>query len=128
MKLPQLDMAPRTVHARRMALASYALLVLLLSVEIFGIVRLQPQTRAFLWVIWIGPLLVFLPGLLRGTWKSYLWMCFVLMVYFMVVCSNLFDPRNGLIDWIILGLICVLFTTAMMYARWRQRELAGTGS
>lgn len=71
----------RTALAKRLALTCYAVLILLLSVEVFGIVRLEPATRAFWWVISIGPLIVFLPGLLRGAWKTYLWLCFVLLAY-----------------------------------------------
>jgi uncharacterized membrane protein len=78
-----------------------------------------------LWTVWVLPLLLFLPGLLRGAWKSHLWLCFVLMVYFTVTVSELFDPRREAADWLELAAIVVLFVAAMMYARWRQRELGG---
>lgn len=117
-------MSLRTRLARQFALGSFAVLVLLLTVETVGIVRLQPLTRAVLWTVWVLPLLLFLPGLLRGAWKSHLWLCFVVLVYFTVSVSELFDPRHGLADWLELGAIVVLFVAAMMYARWRQRELA----
>lgn len=120
--------APRTELMRRVSLACYTVLVAALSLQILGIEQLEAATRGFLWVIWIGPLLVFLPGLVRGTWKTYLWLCFVLLIYFMVVVSNLFGPRAGPSDWLQLVLICVLFNTAMFYSRWRQRELAGQGA
>jgi uncharacterized membrane protein len=120
--------APASALARRLSLGCYAALVLVLSLQIFGIGKLELAARAFLWVLWTGPLLVFLPGLLRGTWKTYLWLCFVLLVYFMVVVGNLFGPGAGPADWLQLALICVLFNTAMFYARWRQRELAGQGA
>lgn len=118
-------MAPRTRLAQRLALGCLVALLGLLSVEIFGIVRLAPETRAFLWVIWVVPLLVFLPGLVRGGWKSYLWLCFVVLVYFMVTVSELFGPKREIADVFELVLIVVLFVAAMMYARWRKRELAG---
>lgn len=115
---------PRTGHARKLALGSYALLVLVLSAEVFGILGLQPLTRAVVAVVWIGPLLVFLPGLLRGAWKSYLWLCFVTLIYFMMTVLELFDPQTDPGDWAELVLLVVLFNSAMLYARWRQRELA----
>ena len=117
-------MSPRTRVARLCVFASFALLVVLLSAGIFGIERLQERTRAVLWVIWVAPLLLFLPGLLRGAWKSYLWLCFVVCVYFTLTVSRLFGPRRDIADWVELGAIVVLFVSAMLFARWRQRELA----
>jgi len=125
-----MDAAParRTEGVRRLALACYCVLLVVLSLQIFGIEGLQLRARGFFWVIAAGPLIVFLPGLLRGTWKTYLWLCFVLLAYFMVTVDVLFRPGAGATDWLQLALICVLFTSAMFFARWRQRELAGQGA
>ena len=120
-------MSTRTRRARQLALLSFWALVLLLTAEVAGIGRLQPLTRAVLWAVWVLPLLLFLPGLARGAWKSHLWLCFVVMVYFTVSVSELFDPRRNLADWAELAAIVVLFTASMLYARWRQRELAEEG-
>lgn len=109
--------------ARRLALASYAGLLVVLTLEVFGIAALEPQSRAFLWAIFCLPLLVFLPGMLRGSWKTYLWLCFVLLVYFTVVVTNLFFPDANAFDWTELVLVCVLFLSSMLFGRWRQREL-----
>jgi uncharacterized membrane protein len=119
--------SPRTRLARHLALASLAVLVGALTLETFGIARLQLLTRAVLWTVWVLPLLLFLPGLLRGSWKSHLWLCFVVLVYFMMEVSELFDPRHGVADWIELVAIVVLFVASMLFSRWRQRELAGGG-
>lgn len=109
--------------ARHLALASYAALLVALTLEVFGIAALEPQSRAFLWAIFCLPLLVFLPGMLRGSWKTYLWLCFVLLVYFTVVVTNLFFPDADAFDWTELVLVCVLFVASMLFGRWRQREL-----
>ncbi|HMV71484.1 MAG TPA: DUF2069 domain-containing protein [Pseudomonadales bacterium] len=117
-----------TELARRVTLVGYVLLLVVLSLQVFGITTVEPATRGFLWVIWAGPLVVFLPGLLRGTWKSYIWLCFVLLVYFMGTVSGLAAPPNAACEWLQLVLVCLVFTSAMLYARWRQRELAGHGA
>ncbi len=118
----------RVVLAQRLALACYAVLILLLSIEVFGIVRLEPLTRAFWWVISVGPLIVFLPGLLRGAWKTYLWLCFVLLAYFMFTVDELFRAPTDVREWLELVFNMLLFNAAMFYARWRQREIAGCSS
>ncbi|MFZ1292921.1 MAG: DUF2069 domain-containing protein, partial [Pseudomonadales bacterium] len=118
----------RVLLAQRVALACYAMLILLLSIEVFGIVRLEPASRAFWWVISIGPLIVFLPGLLRGAWKTYLWLCFVLLAYFMFTVDELFRTPADSREWLELLCNVILFNAAMFYARWRQREIAGRSS
>ena len=116
-------MSARTRVARACVFVSFAALLVLLSAGIFGIDSLRERTRAVLWVIWVAPLLLFLPGLLRGAWKSHLWLCFVVLVYFTLTVSRLFGPRRDLADWLELVSIVVLFVSAMLFARWRQREL-----
>lgn len=118
----------RVVLAQRVALGCYAMLILLLSIEVFGIVRLEPASRAFWWVISIGPLIVFLPGLLRGAWKTYLWLCFVLLAYFMFTVEALFRTPADSREWLELLCNVILFNAAMFYARWRQREIADRSS
>lgn len=117
-------MSPRVATARRLTLWGLAFFALLLSVELFSISKLQVQTRAFLWVIWVGPLLVFLPGLARGAWKTYMWLCFALMIYFCMTVTELFGPHKELTDALELVAISVVFVAAMFYGRWRRQELA----
>jgi uncharacterized membrane protein len=121
-------MSPQALLARRVALWSLAAMILLLSVNIFGITRLELQSRAVLWAISTLPLLLFLPGLLRGAWKSYAWMCFALMVYFQVFVTEIFRKPNDLITIGLLASLLLLFCTAMVFVRLRRKELAGTGA
>ena len=118
-------MSARTATARTLALGSLVALLLVLSVEIFGIARLGNGARAVLWAMCVAPLALFLPGLLRGAWKSCQWLCFVTCVYFFAIVEQLFRPDRAAADWIALVLVVALFVSAMLFARWRQRELAG---
>jgi uncharacterized membrane protein len=78
------------------------------------------------WVIWLVvllPLLIFVPGIRQDKLRSYIWLCFVLLLYFMRLVVALFaEPGNPLA---IVGMVSVvtLFIAAMMYVRWRAREL-----
>jgi len=78
------------------------------------------------WIIWVGkllPLLIFLPGMWRDRLRSYIWLCFVCLLYFIALVERLFaQPGSALA---ITGTIAVvvLFTAAMLYVRWRAREL-----
>ena len=121
-------MSPRAQRARQAALVSLALLLALLTVNIFGITRLEMQSRAVLWAISVVPLLIFLPGLLRGAWKSYAWMCFALMVYFQVFVTEAFRKPGEPITIGLLVCVLLLFAAAMVFVRLRRKELAGSGA
>lgn len=78
------------------------------------------------WIIWLFhllPLLMFLPGMLKDNLRSFIWLCFVCLGYFMHLVVAVFaQPDNWLV---ITGLVAVvvLFNAAMLYVRWRAREL-----
>lgn len=114
--------------ARKVALWTLAAFLILLSVNIFGITRLELQSRAVLWAISAAPLLIFLPGLLRGAWKSYAWMCFALMIYFQVFVTEAFRKPTDPITLGLLACVLLLFGAAMTFVRLRRKELAGSGA
>lgn len=78
------------------------------------------------WVVWVAvllPLLLFVPGMLRDKLRSYIWLCFVSLLYFMRLVVVLFARPGDILA--ITGMVAVvlLFTGAMLYVRWRAREL-----
>lgn len=83
------------------------------------------------WIVWLAyclPLLIFLPGMLRDKLRSYIWLCFICLLYFTRLVVNLFaQPGSALA---IIGMVAVvtLFIAAMMYVRWRARELRAAGA
>jgi uncharacterized membrane protein len=78
------------------------------------------------WIIWLGkilPLLIFLPGILSSNLRSYLWLCFVCLLYFLALVERLFAQPDSVLA--IIGMIAVvaLFNASMLFVRWRAREL-----
>lgn len=111
-------MSARTRYAGRLALASY---VLLLGQQ--GLDAGLNGAPWFIWAIKLLPLLLFLPGIYRDNLRSYIWLCFVSNMYFVVLVQRIFaQPGSPLV---ITGLVAVvlLFTFAMLYVRWRARDL-----
>ena len=77
------------------------------------------------------PLLLPLPGLLRGKPKAYAWIAFIAMLYFIhgVVESWTLWADSGVRVLALTEtlLASLLFVAALLYTRWRARELkAGT--
>lgn len=78
------------------------------------------------WIIWVGkllPLLLFLPGMLRDRLRSYIWLCFVLMLYFIALVERVFAVPGSGAAWLGLAAVVCLFTCGMFYVRQRSRQL-----
>jgi len=81
------------------------------------------QAPWFIWALKVMPLLIFLPGMLRDNLRSYIWLCFVCLGYFLILVQRIFAQPDSLL--VVSGVVAVvlLFIAAMMYVRWRAREL-----
>jgi len=77
----------------------------------------------FIWLLKSLPLLLFLPGMYRDNLRSYIWLCFICLGYFLVLVQRAFAEPGSLL--VVSGLVAVviLFTSSMLYVRWRAREL-----
>lgn len=78
------------------------------------------------WIIWLAvvlPLLIFLPGMLQDQLRSYIWLCFVLLLYFMRLVVALFESPSSPMAITGMAAVVILFIAAMMYVRWRAQEL-----
>lgn len=67
------------------------------------------------------PLAIFIPGILARRYRSGSLLCFVLLIYFMVITQELFIPGKLWHDAAAMAVIVVLFVVSMFYARWQQR-------
>ena len=77
-------------------------------------------------IIWFGklfPLLLFLPGMLRDRLRSFIWLCFMSLMYFVAQVERVFAQPGDPAAIIGLSAVVILFCSAMMYVRWRAREL-----
>ena len=86
------------------------------------------QAPWFIWVLKLLPLLLFLPGMLKDNVRSFIWLCFVCLGYFLILVQRIFAQPDSML--VIAGLVAVvvLFNAAMLYVRWRARELRASGS
>ncbi|MFV8820057.1 DUF2069 domain-containing protein [Haliea sp. E17] len=78
------------------------------------------------WIIWLAvllPLLILVPGILRDRPRSFIWLCFVSLLYFMRLVVDLFANPSSALYWTGMLAVVVLFCAAMLYVRWRARDL-----
>ncbi len=112
--------------ALRVAIGSHVGLLLMM---VLTTVVIPSGGRAPNWTVGLllsVPLLGLLPGVVRGGFTTHIWTSFVAMLYFAIAVTNLFLPRGALSDWIELVLSVALFTSTMLFVRWRSRARRGT--
>ncbi len=72
-----------------------------------------------------GPILALLPGIIQKRYRSYNWLCFLLLFYFIFAVERVFTSVSNTSDFLFLALIVLLFISSMMTSRWLQRLQKG---
>lgn len=67
------------------------------------------------------PLMLFIPGLLKGKRRSASLLCFALLLYFIVFVSKISAPGNLVSEIISTTLTTLLFISSMMFSTWQYR-------
>ena len=101
--------------AKPIALITYVLLIAL-------IIYTESQSEKFnlaVWALKLLPLLMLIPGLIRQTFRTYSWLCFVCLIYFTAIFPVAYT-RSLWTDWLITLLVTILFLSSMMTSRWLQ--------
>jgi len=109
----------RMVWGQRIALSCYLGLLGLFTL----LALIDPGVGWKLWLIQCVPLVIFAPGLKRQKYRTYNWLCFVILLYFTWSVTNLMSPFAHWRDAMVLILSVTLFTSAMLTSRWRQQWL-----
>jgi len=77
------------------------------------------------WVLWFLPLLILVPGMLRDRLRSFVWLSFVTLLYFVAAVQRIFAEPGSVRAQLELTAVIVLFLCVMFYIRQRARELRG---
>lgn len=67
----------------------------------------------------IFPLLIFIPAFFKQYPRTYSWLCFVILPYFIFITPFLFE-KFLLENWVAMALTVVIFIASMMTSRWLQ--------
>jgi uncharacterized membrane protein len=111
-------MESRVQLSKTITWGSFVLLVLLQLLE-----SAIQQPPLLVWVIRVLPLLVFVPGMWRDKLRSYIWVCFVCLLYFLTLVERLFIAPTNPVAILAMTSVVTLFVASMLYVRWRAREL-----
>lgn len=102
---------------RHITLATYfgLLAVLLYWVASFGPDDIAAMLT--LWVLVISGLLLVAPGLVKGTKRSYIWLCFILLMYFLFFVVALFSGTVAAHEVLAMILVVTAFIASMLASR-----------
>lgn len=99
---------------------TYILLALIIGVISFWNLTRSSGVSPVIWLIQALPLLLLVPGMLKGWYRSYSWLCFTLLFYFIFATMRVFSSAVQPSDYIFVCLISALFVSSMMAGRWLQ--------
>ncbi len=100
---------------QKITLISYCGLLFLFTLLNFT----SDNSNVVLWLFQMFPLLIFAPLLRKPTHRTYSWLCFVSLMYFVGIIPLLMGSW-AFSYWLITLLTCSLFIGAMMSSRWLQ--------
>lgn len=104
-------------HLTRLTISAY---VLLIAVIIADCYFAEKHFWAAL-LLQLTPLILLLPGILHKYYRSYSWLCFLMLLYFASYVVQTYAPSRSFIDIIGLILSVGIFICAMFSSRYLQR-------
>ena len=76
-----------------------------------------------MWILSLLPLVLFMPSVARDNLRAVIWLCFVMLFYFVVAVESVFAQPHAVVPAVGLVLVITLFSTAVAYVRLRGRHL-----
>ncbi|MFK7862725.1 MAG: DUF2069 domain-containing protein [Pseudohongiellaceae bacterium] len=109
---------PRPIaRARMIVLISFsALIVYFAALSIYALGGLKPATLV-IWLVQVLPLLIFARSLYLTHLRTYGWLCFVVLLYFLHAVLVAFDPSRRLFGLIEVSLCVTLFVALVLFIR-----------
>lgn len=103
-------------------MASYAWLLAALTLSTLVWPSGGRDPNVVIWLLLVIPLVIFLPGMVKGAVRTHAWLCFVTLLYFLMAVPNLFVPGGQWLDAAELTGSVTLFLAAMFYVRWSGQD------
>ena len=120
-------MSKKVAFYRKLALLSHLLLLTWLAVWYLALNTKQEYSLAFIFILYLLPLILPLYGIIRAKPYTHAWSCFIVLWYFMHAITTMYsEPEYIFHAALELILASAMFVGCSMFARLRGQEL-GTG-
>ncbi|WP_075185821.1 DUF2069 domain-containing protein [Teredinibacter haidensis] len=126
--MPEKQLKPIAHLATKVRYSLLAVAISYISLQILFLGWCFTRASGPNWVVLSAqslPLLVLLPGLWQKYYRSYSWLCFVILMYFVKGIDGVFMSTANWSDALFVALTVTTFISAMLAARWLQRQQKG---
>ena len=129
--LPTIEwLKPRVRLMRGLSLACFFGLIALLCVYYLLFANLHGARPWVILLIELVPLLLLVPGMLKGSPRGHSFTCYVVNLYLIKGALAAYDPNRQVFGLLEIAASVAVFCSSMLYVRWRyqlDRRLAGEG-
>ena len=123
----QVPMSARVTRYRYVALIGHLGLLAWMSIWYLGLSNARDYSFAFIFIVYLLPLLLPLHGVLKAKPYTHAWSCFIVLWYFMHSATTMYVEPTYMLHAVIEMIFVVnMFVGCAMFARLRGQEL-GTG-
>jgi uncharacterized membrane protein len=117
--LPSLDyLEPRVRISKLLGWLGYFGLMLTLLIHTVFFADLHGARTWVILAVQLVPLLIFVPGILAGSPRTFAFLCFAINLYFIHGVLVCFQPGRGLYGGLLVFLSLLYFLAALGYVRW----------
>ena len=117
---------PRQTMSQLLWIAVWALLLIYGAQLVWDVARFAAPWP--MWVLRLLPLVLFVPSIARDNLRAVVWLCFVLLFYFISAVELVFaTPDDPVAIWGVTAVV-LLFVVAALYIRVRGPEQRGASA
>jgi len=113
------------IWGARITLWSYVALLALYTLVTIWFPPPGKQPHVAVWLVHVLPLLLFVQGVIKVDKKSLAYLCFAVLLYFLIAVDNAFSPVARFWEYAIVAAISVMFTAATITIRFYKIQPQG---
>ncbi len=110
----------KNIVALHLTWTSYVLMLLMMIITSLPAAIPEGSSVVIILLVKLIPLLIILPGLVKDTLRSHIWLCFIILFYFTQSVVETFLSSAANTDIFITALTVVLFLASMFYIKWER--------
>lgn len=110
----------KNIVALQLTWTSYVLTLLMMIVTSLPAYIPEGSSVTVILLVKLIPLLILLPGLVKDTLRSHIWLCFIILFYFTQSVVETFLSSGAFTDIFITSLTVVIFLSSMFYIKWER--------
>jgi uncharacterized membrane protein len=114
------QLSRRAKFCHNLSITSYVGLFILMVASVISSNAPAEVSRLLMYSIKLIPLIIFIPGMLKMSPRTHVWLCFVVLFYFTQSVVNVWLSHWHWFDVLNCLMTISLFSGSMMYVHWHR--------